>query len=402
MQEQVRNAVLVLNDGSVFKGSGFGATKKISGEVVFNTGMVGYPESLTDPSYQGQILTLTYPLIGNYGVPDYDLRDEWNIPKYFESDVSTVKPGDDPPKYEEIKSRNGIKVTALIIHELCKKPNHWESKMNLDEWLKKENIPGIEEIDTRALTKKLRVHGVMLGIVQVCEEGEEPDIEALKEEVKYVEDPNDRDLVKEVSIQEPIIYDNDSKINIALIDTGMKFNILKVLLKNGANVIRLPYDVSVDEILSYRPTGFFCTNGPGDPAKCAKTIDTIRALILEEKLPFMGICLGNQLFALSMGAKTFKLKYGHRSQNQPAIDLETERCYITTQNHGFSVDNESMKGTDLKLWFMNANDKTNEGIKHEKQFAYSVQFHPEHTPGPVDAEYLIANYIKELRRRVNA
>lgn len=402
MQDKVRSAVLVLNDGSVFEGIGFGATKKISGEVVFNTGMVGYPESLTDPSYQGQILTLTYPLVGNYGVPDYDLRDEWNIPKYFESDVLTVKPGDDPPKYGDITSRNGIKVTALIIHELCKRPNHWESKMSLDEWLKKENIPGIEEIDTRALTKKLRVHGVMLGIVQVCEEGEEPDIEALKEEVKYIEDPNDRDLVKEVSIQEPIIYNSDSKINIALIDTGMKLNILKVLLKNEVNVIRLPYDVSVDDILSYSPTGFFCTNGPGDPAKCVKTIKTIRTLILEEKLPFMGICLGNQLFALSMGAKTFKLKYGHRSQNQPAIDLETERCYITTQNHGFSVDNESMKGTDLKLWFMNANDKTNEGIKHEKQFAYSVQFHPEHTPGPVDAEHLIDNYIKELRRRVNA
>ncbi|MHA1382675.1 MAG: glutamine-hydrolyzing carbamoyl-phosphate synthase small subunit [Candidatus Helarchaeota archaeon] len=401
MKDVDRNAVLVLSDGTVFEGIGFGATKKVSGEVVFNTGMVGYPETLTDPSYQGQILTFTYPLIGNYGVPDQNIRDKWNIPKYFESDFKIVKPGEEPQKYAEVKSKNGIKVTAMVVHELCKKPNHWESVMSLDEWCKKENIPGIEEVDTRELTKKLRVHGVMLGILQVCEEGEEPDIEGLKEEVKYVEDPNDRDLVKEVSINEPIIYDNDSKVKIALIDTGMKLNILKVLLKNGATVIRLPYDVSVDKVLSYNPTGFFCTNGPGDPAKCTKTIETIRELVREEKLPFMGICLGNQLFALSMGAKTFKLKYGHRSQNQPAIDLETDRCYITSQNHGYSVDNESMKGTGLKLWFMNANDKTNEGVKHQELFAYSVQFHPEHSPGPMDAEYLIKNYIKELRRSAN-
>ncbi|MHA1377151.1 MAG: glutamine-hydrolyzing carbamoyl-phosphate synthase small subunit [Candidatus Helarchaeota archaeon] len=402
MKEADRNAVLVLSDGTVFEGIGFGATKKVSGEVVFNTGMVGYPEGLTDPSYQGQILTFTYPLIGNYGVPDHNIRDKWNIPKYFESDFKHVIPGEEPPNYDQIKVKNGIKVTALIIHELCKKPNHWESVMTLDDWCKKENIPGIEEIDTRELTKKLRVHGVMLGIVQVCEEGEDPNIEALKEEVKYVEDPNDRDLVGEVSIKEPILYDNNPEVKIALIDTGMKLNILKVLLKNNATVIRLPYDVSVDEVLSYEPNGIFCTNGPGDPAKCVKTIDTIKHLVKEEKLPFMGICLGNQLFALSMGAKTYKLKYGHRSQNQPAIDLETGRCYITTQNHGFSVDNDSMEGTGLKLWFINANDKTNEGVKHEKLDAYSVQFHPEHTPGPVDAEYLIQNYVKELRRKSNA
>lgn len=402
MKDEERKAVIILSDGTVFEGNGFGASKKVSGEVVFNTGMVGYPESLTDPSYQGQILTLTYPLIGNYGVPDYNIRDKWNIPQFFESDFRTIKPDDNISNYDDDESPNGIKITALIVHELCKIPSHWESKLTLDEWLKKEKIPGIEEIDTRELTKKLRVHGVMLGILQVCEEGEEPNLEALKEEVKEIQDPNERDLVKEVSIKEPIIYDNNSKITIALIDTGMKLNILRVLLKNDVNLVRLPFDTTVDQVLSYEPNGFFITNGPGDPAKCIKTIETIRQLIQEEKLPFMGICLGNQLFALSMGARTYKLKYGHRSQNQPAIDLETNRCYITSQNHGFAVDNDSMEGTGLKPWFINANDKTNEGIKYENGFAYSIQFHPEHSPGPVDAEYLISSYINSLRRKINA
>ncbi|NHI92526.1 MAG: carbamoyl-phosphate synthase (glutamine-hydrolyzing) small subunit [Candidatus Lokiarchaeota archaeon] len=402
MLDEERKAVLILNDGTIFEGIGFGASKKVSGEVVFNTGMVGYPESLTDPSYHGQILTLTYPLIGNYGVPDQNVRDKWNLPKYFESDFKLVKPGIDPPKYEEEKKPNGIKPFGLVVHELCKQPNHWESKMSLDDWLMREGIPGIEEIDTRELTKKLRVHGVMLGIIQVCDPGEEPDLEALKEEVKSVEDPNDRDLVKEVSIKEPIIYDNNSKITIAIIDTGMKLNILKLLLQNGVNVVRLPYDVKIDDVLKYNPTGFFITNGPGDPEKNIQTIVTTRELINEQKLPLFGICLGNQIFSLAMGAKTYKLKYGHRSQNQPAIELETGRCFITTQNHGFAVDNESLKGTGLKAWFLNANDKTIEGIKHESAFAYTVQFHPEYYPGPIDAEYLIRNYIKELEETVNA
>ncbi|MHA1799338.1 MAG: glutamine-hydrolyzing carbamoyl-phosphate synthase small subunit, partial [Candidatus Helarchaeota archaeon] len=286
--------------------------------------------------------------------------------------------------------------------ELCKHPNHWESKMSLDAWLQHEDIPGIEGVDTRELTKILRVHGVMLGILQVCDEGEESDLDALKEEVKNVEDPNERDLVKEVSIPEPIIYENDSKITIALIDTGMKLNILKVLLKNGVNVIRLPYDATVDDVLGFNPTGFFITNGPGDPEKNVQTIKTTRELVNEHDLPLMGICLGNQIFSLAMGGKTYKLKYGHRSQNQPAIDLETGRCYITTQNHGFAVDNDSLKGTGLKEWFINANDKTIEGVKHESKFAYSVQFHPEHFPGPVDAEYLIDEYVKKLVRLSNA
>jgi len=396
MIEDERKAILILTDGSVFEGIGFGASKKISGEVVFNTGMVGYPESLTDPSYQGQILTLTYPLVGNYGVPDQDARDKWNLPSYFESDYKIVKPGEAPPVYNEVKNKSGIKPRGLIIHELCKHPNHWESKMSLDDWLQKENIPGIEEIDTRELTKILRVHGVMLGLLQVFEPGEDPDISSLKEEVKTVEDPNERDLVKEVSIPEPIIYENNSKIKIALIDTGMKLNILKLLLKNGVDVIRFPYDATVDDVMKHDPTGIFITNGPGDPEKNVQAIKTTRELVLNQNLPLMGICLGNQIFSLAMGGKTYKLKYGHRSQNQPAIDLETKRCYITTQNHGFAVDGESLKGTGLKPWFINANDKTIEGVKHESKDAYSVQFHPEHYPGPVDAEYLIDQYIKEL------
>ncbi|MHA1315581.1 MAG: glutamine-hydrolyzing carbamoyl-phosphate synthase small subunit [Candidatus Helarchaeota archaeon] len=389
------NAAIVLQDGTVFYGRSFGAIQKVSGEFVFNTGMVGYPESLTDPSYQGQILTFTYPLIGNYGVPDPDVRDKWNILKYFESDY--ISPDRSPLEYSSLEHPDMIRTTGVVVHELCKKPSHWESKMSLDEWLKKENIPGIECVDTRELTKKLRIHGVMLGILQTCAEGDEPDIDELRREAKNVEDPNERDLGKEVSISEPAVYENTGGPRIALIDCGLKLNILRNLLKRNATIIRVPYDFSAEEILEYNPDGFFISNGPGDPAKYLKTIETIRILVEDEKLPLMGICLGNQLFSLAMGGKTYKLKYGHRSQNQPCIDLETGRCYITTQNHGFAVDSKSLENTRLKTWFLNANDKTVEGTKHLDFKAFSVQFHPEHYPGPVDAEYLLDEYIKILK-----
>ena len=392
---------MVLSDGSYFEGTGFGATAKVDGEVVFNTGMVGYPESMTDPSYQGQILTLTYPLIGNYGVPDLDMRDKWNIPRFFESDFDQYAPNQPTEQHNQHPHPKGIKITALVVHELCQQPSHWNSKMTLEQWMRSEGIPGIEGIDTRELTKKLRVYGVMRGILNVCEEGEEPDIEKLVAEANNIQDPNARNLVKEVSVKNPIIYENKGALRIVLIDVGAKLNIVRNLLARNFTVIRVPYDYSAREILEYKPDGFFITNGPGDPKhpSLKTTIETTRELV-EESLPLMGICYGNQIFSLAMGADTYKLKYGHRSQNQPCMDLETERCYITTQNHGFAVDVESLKQTDLKLWFINANDKTVEGVKHTTKNAFSVQFHPEHYPGPVDAEYLFDYFVHTIETKV--
>ena len=367
-------AVLVLEDGSYFVGHGFGAAKKVSGEIVFSTSMVGYPEALTDPSYKGQILALTYPLIGNYGVPPYDL--ELGIPLYFESE--------------------NIKVTGLVIHELCKQPYHWASTKTLDEWLKSENVPGIYGIDTRKLTKKLRIKGVMLGILQVCEEEQNPNLETLLKEVNEVPDPNSIDLVKEVSIREPVHYEVGGSKKVVLIDCGVKNGILRNLLQRRVNVVRVPYDFSTKEILEYNPNGVVVSNGPGDPKKCVKTIECVRELV-EENIPIMGICLGTQILALALGGDTFKMKYGHRSQNQPALDLKTGRCYITTQNHGYSVNPDSLKDTSLETWFTNANDKTVEGIKHREKPVFALQWHPEASPGPYDTEFLFDEFLKTTR-----
>jgi len=364
-------AVLILEDGSYFIGHGFGAAKKVSGEIVFSTSMVGYPEALTDPSYKGQILTLTYPLVGNYGVPPYD--SELGLPLYFESD--------------------SIKVTGLVIHELCKQPYHWASTKTLDEWLKSENVPGIYGIDTRRLTKKLRIKGVMLGILQVYEEGETPNLETLLKEGENVPDPNLRDLVEEVTIKEPVHHDVEGNKTVVLIDCGVKYSILRNLLKRGIDIVRVPNNFSAKEILEYDPSGVIISNGPGDPKKCVKTIECVRELV-EEKIPIMGICLGNQILALALGGDTYKMKYGHRSQNQPALDLKTGRCYITTQNHGYSVNLDSLKETSLEAWFMNANDKTVEGIKHVNKPVFAFQWHPEAAPGPYDTEFLFDEFLK--------
>jgi carbamoyl-phosphate synthase small subunit len=365
-----KKAVLLLEDGTFFIGHGFGESRKTSGEVVFSTSMVGYPEALTDPSYKGQILTLTYPLVGNYGVPPYDLN--FGIPLYFESDR--------------------IQVQGLVIHELCEEPYHWASTRTLDKWLSDEGIPGIYGIDTRRLTKKLRTHGVMLGILQVCEAGEEPNLDSLLKEAKNIPDPNLTDLVKEVTVKEPAHYKVEGKNTVVLIDTGVKNSILRNFLKRGINVVRVPYDFSAKEILEYKPNGVVVSNGPGDPKKCAETIDCVKELA--EKVPVMGICLGNQILTLALGGDTYKMKFGHRSQNQPALDLKTNRCYITTQNHGYAVDIDSLKKTPLEAWFMNANDKTIEGIKHKSKPVFAVQWHPEASPGPYDTGFLFDTFSK--------
>jgi carbamoyl-phosphate synthase small subunit len=365
-----KKAVLLLEDGTFFIGHGFGESRKTSGEVVFSTSMVGYPEALTDPSYKGQILTLTYPLVGNYGVPPYDLN--FGIPLYFESDR--------------------IQVQGLVIHELCEEPYHWASTRTLNKWLSDEGIPGIYGIDTRRLTKKLRTHGVMLGILQVCQTGEEPNLDSLLKEAKSIIDPNLTDLVKEVTVKEPAHYKVEGKNTVVLIDTGVKNSILRNFLKRGINVVKVPYDFSAKEILEYKPNGVVVSNGPGDPKKCAETIDCVKELA--EKVPVMGICLGNQILTLALGGDTYKMKFGHRSQNQPALDLKTNRCYITTQNHGYAVDIDSLKKTPLEAWFMNANDKTIEGIKHKSKPVFAVQWHPEASPGPYDTEFLFDTFSK--------
>jgi carbamoyl-phosphate synthase small subunit len=367
-----KKAILILEDGTFFVGKGFGSSKKTSGEVVFSTSMVGYPEALTDPSYKGQVLTLTYPLVGNYGVPPYDLN--LGLPLYFESDR--------------------IQVQGLVIHELCHKPYHWASTRTLDKWLSDEGIPGIYGIDTRHITKKLRAHGVMLGILKVCEAGEEPDLDKLLTEAKSIPDPNLTDLAGQVSVKEPVSYKVDGKRTVVLIDCGVKYSIIRNLLKRGISVVRVPYDFSAKEIMEYKPSGVFLSNGPGDPKKCVKTIDSVRELV--ERVPLMGICLGAQIVTLALGGDTYKLKYGHRSQNQPALDLKTNRCYITTQNHGYAIENESIEKTSLEAWFVNPNDKTVEGVKHKSKPVFAVQWHPEAAPGPYDTVFLFDTFAKML------
>jgi carbamoyl-phosphate synthase small subunit len=373
--KKVGKAALVLEDGTVFFGKGFGAPCKVSGEVVFSTSMVGYPESLTDPSYWGQILTLTYPLVGNYGVPAYG-GNKFGLPTHFES--------------------IGIKVTGLVIHELCQMPYHWASERTLDQWLKSEGIPGICDIDTRRLTKKLREKGVMPGILDVCKKGEEPDAEKLLEEANRIPDPNLRDLASEVTIKKPIRYENDGKKKVVLVDYGVKAGILRNLLERKIDVIQVPCTFSFSEIMEFEPDGIILSNGPGDPKLLRKgSIETTKRLV-EEGLPTMGICLGNQILSLALGGDTYKLKYGHRSQNQPAYDLKTGRCYITTQNHGYASNADSLKGTDLEVWFINANDKTVEGVKHKDDKTFAVQWHPEASPGPYDTGFLFDRFLESV------
>jgi carbamoyl-phosphate synthase small subunit len=355
----VKQIKLVLEDGSIYHGYPFGAEKSAAGEVVFNTGMVGYPEALTDPSYKGQILTLTYPLIGNYGVPP-NQNDLFGIPAFFES--------------------GKIQIQGLVVSEQCEAYHHWNAAKSLSKWLKEHNIPGIYGIDTRALTKKLREKGTMLGKI------------IYNEDVEF-DDPNKRNLVEEVSIDKPVIY-GDGKIKVVILDCGIKNNIIRCFLKRKVKVIRVPWDYDI-----FNPQfdfdGLFISNGPGDPKMCTKTIKTVRKA-MANNIPIFGICLGNQILALAAGADTYKLKYGHRSQNQPCKEVGTKRCYITPQNHGYAVDAKSLP-RDWQPWFENANDKTNEGIKHTKKPWFSIQFHPEAKCGPVDTEFLFDRFIDMIK-----
>jgi len=359
----ITRAVLVLEDGSVWKGKGFGAIAKVSGEVVFNTGMVGYPESITDPSYYGQILCQTYPLIGNYGVSS----------KWFESPKPMIK--------------------GYVVSEMCATPSHATSEKTLDLWLKENGIPGISGIDTRALTKRLRIKGVMLGILQTYEK--KTDLDLLKEEAKNIPDPNERDLVSEVTTKEIKTYNKKGDKTIVLIDCGVKENIIRCLVKRNVKVVRVPADTDFKKIMSFSPSGVLISNGPGDPKKSEKAIRVVKKL-MDSEMPVFGICLGNQILSLAAGGDTYKLKFGHRSQNQPCIEEKTGRCYITSQNHGFAVAPESLS-KEWKPWFTNANDRTNEGIMHRSKPWISVQFHPEASPGPVDTEFIFDVFLGVMK-----
>ncbi|RLF19496.1 MAG: carbamoyl-phosphate synthase small subunit [Thermoprotei archaeon] len=366
------SAALVLEDGSIFVGRGFGSLRRVVGEVVFTTGMVGYPESITDPSYQGQILCFTYPLMGNYGVPSWDIRDPWGLPLHFESD----KPH----------------VLGVIIHELCEYPSHWANRKSLHEWMLEEGIPGIYGIDTRKLTKKLRVKGVMMGALEVSEG--DVDVDSLMSAVEKAPKYDYLDLVAEVTVKEPVVYENPGP-TVVVIDCGVKYGILRDLLKRGLRVVRVPRDWSADKILSLEPKGVVVSNGPGNPELNVSTIKATRELI-EVGVPVLGICLGNQMVALSLGASTFKLKFGHRGQNKPCIDLETGMCYVTSQNHGFAVKEERLEEYGLTVWWLNADDMTIEGIKHRRKPVIATQFHPEASPGPYDTEYVFDLFMNMM------
>ena len=360
---EVSKAELLLQDGSRFSGESFGSRCSTAGEVVFNTGMVGYPEAMTDPSYRGQILVLTYPLIGNYGVPANGetklSENELEIPEFFES--------------------NRIQISGLIIATLSKHYSHWSALDSLDGWMQRQKIPGICNIDTRMLTKKLRSQGMMLGKIVV----DDMDL--------AWEDPNERNLVAEASVERPRLYPGSGQKKVILVDFGCKDSILRHLVNKRLDVLRVPwnYDWS-EEIVD----GVVLSNGPGDPKMCVDALKVLRKG-LRRDIPILGICLGHQLLALAAGADTFKLKYGHRSQNQPCIQVGTKRCYITSQNHGFAV-NEKTLPLEWKPWFFNANDGTNEGMRHRERPIFSVQFHPEANPGPTEASFVFDSFLDAL------
>jgi carbamoyl-phosphate synthase small subunit len=351
---------LVLEDGTEFSGRSFGFEKSISGEVVFNTSMTGYPESLSDPSYKGQILVLTYPLIGNYGVPGYDKQDE--LLKFFES--------------------YSMHISGLIISDYTEEYSHWNAVKSLGSWLKESQIPGIYGIDTRALTKILREKGTMLGKI-VCN----------NQDLEYY-DPNLENLVAQVSTKEKRTFGN-GKYKIILIDCGVKYNIIRNLLKRNATVTLVPwnYDFSNEKY-----DGLFISNGPGDPKMCKETIENLRKAY-KNNSPIYGICLGNQLMALAAGADTYKLKYGHRSHNQPVIKVGSDKAYITSQNHGYATDNNTLPD-DWSPLFLNLNDNTNEGIQHKTKSFFSSQFHPEASSGPTDTEFLFDLFMDAVKKYV--
>lgn len=399
-----KQARLILEDGTQFTGQSFGAETSIDGEVVFNTAMTGYPESLTDPSYRGQILVITYPLVGNYGVPSFEREN--GLLKFFESDM--------------------IHIRGLIISDYSERYSHWNASKSLGEWLKENDIPAVSGIDTRQLTKIIREKGVMLGRIEMSTEnccGDDDasatpkmkscaDSKAGKQagqstqtnsavtqrcsttqaNTREFEDPNLQNLVAEVSCDNVETY-GAGEHKIVLVDCGCKNNIIRCLIARDATVIRVPWDYDFTQI-DY--DGVMLSNGPGDPQQCTETIKNIKKAMKLGK-PIFGICLGNQLLSIAAGATTFKLKYGHRSHNQPALMVGTNKAVITSQNHGFAVNTDSLD-SDWEPYFINLNDGTSEGIRHKTKPFFSVQFHPEASSGPVDSEFLFDDFIANIEK----
>jgi carbamoyl-phosphate synthase small subunit len=368
-------AILLLEDGTIFRGTSFGAKGQKCGEVVFNTSMAGYQEILTDPSYNEQIVTMTYPLIGNYGTNKAD----WESRKIFAS--------------------------GFIVKENCDYPSNWRSSDSLSDYLKANNIVGLEGIDTRALVKHIREAGAMRGIVS----SSESNLKNLKKELDKYPGLVGRDIVKNVTTKKPYDWDagvtdvltgeqfmHREKFKVVAFDFGVKHNILRLLRSHGCAVHVVPASTSAKDVMARKPDGVFLSNGPGDPAPVDYAVKTVRELL--GKLPIFGICLGHQILALAMGAKTYKLKFGHRGANHPVKNLRTGKIEITAQNHGFCVDMDSLAAREVELTHLNLNDNTNEGFVCKKVNAFSVQYHPEASPGPHDSNYLFEDFVNLMAR----
>jgi len=367
----MRTASLVLEDGSRFVGVSFGHEESVSGEIVFNTGMVGYPESLTDPSYRGQLLVSTYPLVGNYGVPAAGIMDEFGLPKHFESDQ--------------------IHASAFIASDYSHHYSNWEAGRSLSQWLQQEKIPGLYGIDTRLLTKKIRDRGSMLAKIEFTPSY----MPAGYEEIPFI-DVNKRNLIEEVSCKETIVYGKGNPIKLLTVDCGIKNNIIRNLVKRGVELHRVPYDFPVSKHAN-EYDGLFLSNGPGDPVMAGNAISELRQ-VLESGYdkPIFGICMGNQLTALASGAKTFKMPFGNRGSNQPVLNVLTGQCYITPQNHGYAIDTKTLSD-DWTPLFVNKNDGTNEGIMHKTKPYFTAQFHPEARGGPTDTEFLFDDFLNLVK-----
>lgn len=360
----MRKVTLQLSDGTEFHGKSFGYEQPVAGEVVFNTAMMGYPESLTDPSYAGQLLTMTIPLVGNYGVPPFTFDKQTGLPDFMESDR--------------------IYASALIVSDYSEQHSHWNAVESLGEWLQREKVPGITGIDTRELTKVLREHGVMMGKILFDDEPNNVP-EADYEGVNFVD---------RVSVKEIVRYNEGAGRKVVLVDCGVKANIIRELIQRGVEVVRVPWNYDYTDM---EFDGLFLANGPGDPDMCSEAVEIIRKQMSRSRKPICGICMGNQLLSKAAGATIYKLKYGHRGHNQPVRMVGTQKCFITSQNHGYAVDARTLD-KDWEELFVNMNDASNEGIRHKENPWFSSQFHPEACSGPVDTEFMFDKFVETLKQ----